>query len=154
MKEPRHRLVEARQAKGFETASDAWRANKQLLGKDLLISNENGNRPISRKAAEKYAKAFDVDAGWILFGEGRGPNQPEEWKESLDLAVEKARTSGASDVEIFLRLHALAPVDLLGTLSQILAKNPNDLQLLAEKVEEAVSRQRNPGGGRKGRTEP
>lgn len=69
MEEPRHRLQKARLAAGFESATDAARAHKGLIGKDLLISNENGNRDISRKAAEKYAKAFGVSAGWILYGE-------------------------------------------------------------------------------------
>lgn len=69
MEEPKHRLQKAREEAGFKTATDAARAHKGLLGKDLLISNENGNRPISRKAAEKYAQAFNVKAGWILYGE-------------------------------------------------------------------------------------
>ncbi|MCM2293063.1 LexA family transcriptional regulator [Allorhizobium sp. BGMRC 0089] len=69
MEEPRHRLQRAREAAGFSSPTEAARAFKGLLGKDLLISNENGNRPISRKAAEKYAEAFGVRAGWILYGE-------------------------------------------------------------------------------------
>lgn len=58
----------AREAAGYKTPTDAARAHRNI-GKDLLISNENGNRPISRKAAEKYAEAFGVKAGWILFGD-------------------------------------------------------------------------------------
>lgn len=53
---------------GFKTASEAARAVRGL-NKNTLISNENGNRPISRKMAEEYAKAFNVDPGWLLFGE-------------------------------------------------------------------------------------
>lgn len=70
MEEPKHRLQRARVAAGFDSPTEAAKAFKGFLGKDLLISNENGNRPISRKAAEKYAEAFNVKAGWILYGEG------------------------------------------------------------------------------------
>ncbi|NTF54387.1 hypothetical protein G6L12_05695 [Agrobacterium rhizogenes] len=69
MEEPKHRLQKAREAAGFSNPTDAARAFKGILGKDLLISNENGNRPISRKAAQKYAEAFGVKAGWILYGD-------------------------------------------------------------------------------------
>lgn len=69
MEEPKHRLQRAREAAGFANPTDAARAHRGFLGKDLLISNENGNRPISRKAAAKYAEAFSVKAGWILYGE-------------------------------------------------------------------------------------
>lgn len=81
MEEPKHRLQKAREAAGFKTPTDAARAHKGLLGKDLLISNENGNRPISRKAAEKYAAAFGVKAGWILYGED------EEERRDIDVPL-------------------------------------------------------------------
>lgn len=69
MEQPKDRLQRAREAAGFKSPTEAARAHKGYLGKDLLISNENGNRPISRKAAQKYAEAFGVKAGWILYGE-------------------------------------------------------------------------------------
>ena len=72
--EPKDRLKRARLAAGYPTPTAAWAAHRSLLGKDLLISNENGNRPISRKAAEKYAEAFGVPAGWILYGDGDRPD--------------------------------------------------------------------------------
>jgi SOS-response transcriptional repressor LexA len=67
MEAPKHRLQQAREAAGFESPSDAARALKDI-NKNTLISNENGNRPISRKAAEKYGRLFNVDPGWLLFG--------------------------------------------------------------------------------------
>lgn len=36
-------------------------------------SHENGIRPISKKAAEKYARGYNVSVGWLLFGEGAPP---------------------------------------------------------------------------------
>lgn len=68
-REPRFRLQEARANAGYENPSEAARAHPREINKNTLISHENGNRPISRKAAEKYGKLFGVEAGWILFGE-------------------------------------------------------------------------------------
>jgi SOS-response transcriptional repressor LexA len=67
--EPRHRLQEARANAGFSSPSEAARTFPREINKNTLISHENGNRPISRKAAEKYGHLFGVEAGWILFGE-------------------------------------------------------------------------------------
>lgn len=39
---------------------------------DSYIQHENGTRGLSR-AASKYAKAFRVNVGWLLNGEGDGP---------------------------------------------------------------------------------
>jgi SOS-response transcriptional repressor LexA len=76
MTEPKDRLKMARQKAGFDSPTDAARAFKEL-NINTLISNENGNRPISRKAAEKYAKLFEVDPGWILFGTEEDTNSQE-----------------------------------------------------------------------------
>ena len=67
--EPKDRLKQARLKARYKTPSDAARAFKDI-NQNTLISHENGNRPISRKAAEKYGELFGVEPGWILFGEG------------------------------------------------------------------------------------
>lgn len=74
---PRHRLMKARAAAGFATPSDAARGLRDI-NVNTLISHENGNRDLSRKAAEKYAKAFGADAGWLLYGKAdeREPTRP------------------------------------------------------------------------------
>ncbi|BCH20211.1 hypothetical protein [Mesorhizobium sp. L-2-11] len=71
MIEPKHRLIQAIREAGYETPTDAWRANRHKLGisQDLMISNTNGNRDISKKAAEKYARVFGRTAGWYLYGD-------------------------------------------------------------------------------------
>ncbi|MGX5850239.1 LexA family transcriptional regulator [Mesorhizobium sp. PL10] len=70
MQEPKHRLQQARAEAGYASPSDAARALRDI-NKNTLISHENGNRPLSRKAAEKYGRLFGVDPGWLLFnGEG------------------------------------------------------------------------------------
>jgi len=68
MEEPKDRLKRARAAAGYESPTEAANAVREI-NKNTLISHENGNRPISRQAAEKYGEIFGVKAGWILFGE-------------------------------------------------------------------------------------
>jgi SOS-response transcriptional repressor LexA len=67
-KEPRDRLQEARAKAGFKSPAEAARAFRDI-NQHTLTSHENGHRPISRMAAEKYGRLFGVEAGWILFGE-------------------------------------------------------------------------------------
>jgi SOS-response transcriptional repressor LexA len=71
MDDPRSklRLQEARSLAGFKTPTEAARAFPHLINQNTIISHENGNRPISKKAAAKYAQAFKVSPGWILFEE-------------------------------------------------------------------------------------
>lgn len=68
MEKPKDRLRLARERAGFATPSEAARSI-HAINKNTLISHENGNRDISRKAAEKYATAFNVKAGWLLYDE-------------------------------------------------------------------------------------
>lgn len=68
MSTPKDRLKTARAEAGFKSPSDAARVLKEI-NVNTLISHENGNRAISRKAAEQYAAVFGRTAGWILFGE-------------------------------------------------------------------------------------
>lgn len=66
--EPKDRLIKAREAAGYKSPSEAARLVREI-NKNTITSNENGHRPISRKMAEVYAKAFNVSAGWLLYGE-------------------------------------------------------------------------------------
>ncbi|TIT59117.1 MAG: helix-turn-helix transcriptional regulator, partial [Mesorhizobium sp.] len=59
-------MQQARAQAGYASPSDAARALREI-NKNTLISHENGNRPLSRKAAEKYGRLFGVDPGWLLF---------------------------------------------------------------------------------------
>jgi len=65
---PKERLKMAREKAGFHTPSAAARACKNI-NVNTLISNENGNRDISRTMAVRYAEAFGVKPGWILYGD-------------------------------------------------------------------------------------
>ena len=73
---PHERLQKARQDRGFATPSEAAEAFGWV--QVTYIQHENGTREVSKEAAPKYAQAFGVTAGWILWGEpiavrGRGP---------------------------------------------------------------------------------
>lgn len=65
------RLQRAREARGFRHAKDAAKFFGWTY--DTYIQHENGQRGIGR-AADKYAKAFRVSEGWLLTGEGQGPD--------------------------------------------------------------------------------
>jgi SOS-response transcriptional repressor LexA len=68
MEEPKDRLRQAMMDAGFAKPVDAARAIREI-NQNTLTSHLNGNRPISRQAAEKYGRLFNVRAGWILFDE-------------------------------------------------------------------------------------
>ena len=70
--EPAKRLEKARIQRGFATAKDATRFFGWVY--ETYIQHEQGIRGIGRQAA-KYADAFRVSEGWLLTGEGRGPNR-------------------------------------------------------------------------------
>jgi len=67
-KEPNKRVKLAREMAGFKSASEAARKHADI-NINTLISAENGNRPISKKSAQKFANAFNVTPQWILYGE-------------------------------------------------------------------------------------
>lgn len=68
MEEQKDRLRQAMLDAGYKTPAEAARAFREI-NQNTLTSHLNGNRPISRKAAEKYARLFGSRAGWILFDE-------------------------------------------------------------------------------------
>lgn len=76
MTTPRDRLRKAREDAGFKTPTDAARAHRELNA-NTLISNENGNRDISRTMAVRYGKAFGVDPGWLLYGTDKAADKAD-----------------------------------------------------------------------------
>lgn len=79
------RLRKAREAAGYENAVDAARAFNWV--KSTYHGHENGDRPISKAAAERYAAAFKIDPLLLLY------EKPQK-------AVAKAAAQGGSlDVE-------------------------------------------------------
>lgn len=65
------RLEEARFKRGFATARNA--AKYFGWNYTTYVQHENGTRGFTR-ASDKYAKAFRVSRGWLLTGEGEGPD--------------------------------------------------------------------------------
>lgn len=70
------RLVTARRAAGFKTPADAiarfgWKGS-------TYMAHENGQNGLRLEPALAYAKAFGVEAGWLLTGDGRGPSIPDD----------------------------------------------------------------------------
>ena len=53
--------------RGFDSPSEA--AEAFGWNQTTYIQHENGTREISREAAPRYAPAFRVTAGWLLFGD-------------------------------------------------------------------------------------
>lgn len=86
--EPAKRLEQARVAKKFKTMKDA--ANFHGWSYETYQQHEKGTRGIGR-AAEKYARAYDVSAGWLLTGEGSGPGDRRSLDEMVKDAPEETR---------------------------------------------------------------
>lgn len=104
MEKPNDRLVRARLRAGLKTPTEAARKFSREINRNTITSHENGNRPISRKAAERYGRLFDVEPGWLLFGGDEPLGLPEvkaqEWKEPLREAAMKALQDGADGLEV------------------------------------------------------
>ncbi|HEU5019656.1 MAG TPA: S24 family peptidase [Pseudolabrys sp.] len=69
--EPAKRLEQARVARGFATAKDA--AKYFGWSYATYAQHERGERGLSR-AAGRYAAAYRISEGWLLTGEGQGPD--------------------------------------------------------------------------------
>lgn len=73
------RLTKARQARHFETPTDAWRAMAERgisIAKSSYISYENGHREPGRKTAESLARFYRVNLEWLLTDRGEMTNAP------------------------------------------------------------------------------
>lgn len=69
MKKPNERLKEAREKDGRYKSPSEVGDNVRDINKNTYISHENGNRDISKDAAERYAVLYGVTPGWILFND-------------------------------------------------------------------------------------
>jgi phage repressor protein C with HTH and peptisase S24 domain len=62
------RLRRARERAGFETPADAARNFGWIY--PTYAAHENGQRGYKTEEARKYARAFGVNSGWLMTGEG------------------------------------------------------------------------------------
>lgn len=115
MEEPKARLKQAMVAAGYPTPTEASKGLK--ININTLTSHCNGNRPISRKAAERYAKAFGVSAGWLLF------DDQEEPQGEVEIPVISMVNAGAlreeqgvmhHDIESWIKVSDLPKGDWIG----------------------------------------
>lgn len=115
MEEPKARLKQAMVAAGYPTPTEASKGLK--ININTLTSHCNGNRPISRKAAERYAKAFGVSAGWLLF------DDQEEPQGEVEIPVISMVNAGAlreeqgvmhHDIEAWIKVSDLPKGDWVG----------------------------------------
>ena len=103
------------QATGLTSPTEVWNLHKKALGvgKDLFISNLNGNREISKPAAAKYAKVFRVTPGWILYGDsedGAAPGGRSRFEEVSALAATLSEADARALFEqLSARIHPEAP---------------------------------------------
>lgn len=73
IEDPFERLKRARQDAGYATASAAARAMDIKVV--TYTAHENGGRDFGRLEAITYAKFFNVDPAWLMFGDdARGPD--------------------------------------------------------------------------------
>ncbi|MFU0503614.1 hypothetical protein [Pseudaminobacter sp. NGMCC 1.201702] len=118
MSEQKDRLKEA--ISDYDGPVDAWTRNQRALktggvGKDLMVSNCNGNRPISKKAAETYSRVFGRTPGWYLYGDEGAP--PAAVTDPLKSA-QKVRDT--NDVRKLLkRIDGLTPANITVLVSAI-----------------------------------
>ena len=76
--EPYQRLQQARAKRNFEQAVDAARAYGWK--ESTYISHENGIRGLKPAVAKRYAKAFKVTPEWLLYGDTRRADAPDQAK--------------------------------------------------------------------------
>jgi len=98
------RLKSARIVRGFKNAKKAALYFGWIY--ETYSQHENGTRGLTSKRAEVYAKAFRVSPGWLLTGEGDGPNKDfvytndEFFKKASDLLLKIQK----SDEDAVLRV--------------------------------------------------
>lgn len=141
---PNVRLLTAMKSKGFPTPTEF--ANRfREVNQNTIISHTNGNRDISKKAAEKYARLLGCTAGWILYGEGPAPEVSTEpggdgiWKGRINTAVAEAVRSGVDIQDVVDAL-----LDAISTIRLISERQPDRIALAKEVVRRAREQSHNP----------
>lgn len=153
MMTPNVRLKMAMTAAGFDTPTEVAKRFRDI-NQNTIISHLNGNRAVSKKAAEKYARLFHCTAGWILYGEGAPPGElpagSELWKDRIKQATANAVNSGVDPKEVVDAL-----LDVINTIRSIAERQPERIPLAKEVVQRAREQSRNQkSSGTKGTGEP
>ena len=67
-----HRLRQAMQLRGIGSAAELARLTNQ--NEVTVRSHVNGTRDVSKRAAEAYSLALNIDPAWLLYGHGPAPD--------------------------------------------------------------------------------
>src|SRR5687767_5816703 len=67
-----HRLRQAMQLRGIGSAAELARLTNQ--NEVTVRSHVNGTRDVSKRAAEAYSRALNIDPAWLLYGHGPAPD--------------------------------------------------------------------------------
>lgn len=67
-----HRLRQAMQLRGIGSAAELARLTN--LNEVTVRSHVNGTRDVSKRAAEAYSRALNIDPAWLLYGHGPAPD--------------------------------------------------------------------------------
>jgi phage repressor protein C with HTH and peptisase S24 domain len=66
-----HRLRQAMQLRGVGSGAELARLTSQ--NEVTVRSHVNGTRDVSKRAAEAYCRALNIDPAWLIYGHGSGP---------------------------------------------------------------------------------
>lgn len=91
------RLTEARIARGFRSVKEAVDFFGWVY--ESYVQHENGLRGI-KKQAFKYAKAYNVSPGWLLTGEGVGPDGNAN---SIDAKIQHLPADKRQQIESYVQ---------------------------------------------------
>ncbi len=69
-----HRLRHAMRLRGIGSAADLARLTIQ--NEVTVRSHVNGTRDVSKRAAETYSRALNIDPAWLIYGHGPAPMGP------------------------------------------------------------------------------
>lgn len=132
MTTPVERLKAARRSAGFAGPKEAAEVHGWSI--NTYTAHEQGKRgpEVPEKAARTYARAFNVDVEWILYGRGRGPMSPSERQaaeaaesgkghavaEIDDRALEMAAAEALAVAREENVLHTISPEDFARLIRQ------------------------------------
>ena len=85
-----HRLRYAMQLRGIGSGAELARLTNQ--NEVTVRSHVNGTRDVSKRAAEAYSRALNIDPAWLLYGHGPAPDGTRRTSRS-DPAIDSPASS-------------------------------------------------------------
>lgn len=92
-----HRLRHAMRVRSVGSGAELARLTGQ---NDVTVrSHVNGTRDVSKRAAEAYSRALNIDPAWLLYGHGSGPGTGGTQHDSADESSAPRLPDELGDVE-------------------------------------------------------